>query len=209
MKAIILCLYIAVLPFATYTQVASAQDDTIEDIFKKVIEYTEQGRFPQAMTELSWAQKELQKKNAEKLKSFFPETLAEFKGGESKTGGALGMTTVERSYKKESSKVKVSLTGGSKSGLGNSIAGIAQMGAMFGAQGLNGDAGGMDSFRIDGQTANLKVNQARKKADLTVFLSSGSILKFEMQNGTDGDALKLMAKEIKVADINSYLKAEG
>ncbi len=196
-----ICLFIAVLPLTVQAQ----DEENIQEIFKKVTELTEQQKFPQAIVELGWAEKALQKKNAEKLTSFFPETLADFKADSMKTNAALGMTTVERVYKKEKLEVKVSLTGGSRPGLGNSLAGIAQMGAMLGAKG----AGGMNSFRLDGQTANLNVNENRKKADLTVFLGSGSILKLEMKNGTDSDALKSMVKGLKVGEINDYLKADG
>lgn len=192
--SIVLCALVA-FPSA----VAGAEE--LDAIFGKVNELVGKKNYPKALEELSWAEKEIQKLHNQRLQEFFPNELAGFTGGKTEAGGAMGFSSVERRYTKGSTSVSVALLGGGGSALGGmgGLAAIGQMAAAFG-----GTQPGMDTFRIAGNTATLQVKN--NSAELSVFLSGGSILKLEMQNGKDGEALKSMANALKLSDLDTYLK---
>ena len=175
--------------------------EEIEKIFENVVKLKNDGNYAKAINELTWASKELERMNVEKLKSFLPDTVSGFTGQEVTANAVMGLTSIERNYSKDDISVKVSLTNTSgNSGLGGGFAGLGQLAAAFGGQ------AGLNSFRIDGNTANLEVNQQRKSAELTVFLQSGSILKLDMSNSSDGELLKGLAEGLKLGEIDTYLK---
>jgi hypothetical protein len=189
---------------ACLSMAASAAAEDINDIFKKVNELVQAKNYSKALEELGWAKKEIEKMNSKQLESYFPDTLNGFKGQPVSASNALGFTNIERLYKKdESTSVKVSLTGSGPGGVPGGLGGLAAFGKMAAMMGNNGD--GSDTFRINGRTAQLEEHSDEKRAELTVFLDSGSILKFEGSN-TDGGALKQMAEALKIGDLDTYLK---
>ena len=85
-------------------------------------------------------------------------------------------------------------------GLGG-LAALGQMAAMMG-----GGTPGSDTFRIGGRTATLQATPGSSSSDLTIFLDSGSMLKIESYDGVSGDVLKQMAENLKINDLDNYLK---
>ena len=193
MKSMLLMISILLLSTPAF-----AED--INNIFKKVNEYVAAENYPKAIEELGWAKKEVEKLHVEKLKTFLPDELQGLKGDQVKAQTALGIMSVERNYKNGDERVKLSIAGG-----GAAMGGLAAFGRMAAMMQGTGNAG-MDTFRIDGRTAMLEVKEAQNKADLTVTLDSGMILKLEMRNKADGEKLRKMAESLKIADIDSYLK---
>jgi len=175
--------------------------EDLKTILDRVVSLEKEGNYPKALDELGWARKEIEKKNSEMIGTLLPDSLAGFTGGKVETNGALGFNTVEREYAGENMKVKVSITSGGPGGNNQAMGGLAalgQMAAMFGQQ------AGQDVFRVDGMTASL--NTEGSTPDLTVFLTGGSILKFELTKGTDTATLKKMAETIGVSKIDSKIK---
>lgn len=176
--------------------------EELDAIFKKVNEYVQQQNYPKAIEELSWAKQEIEKKNSQKLQTFFPDDVLGYKGDKTDINNALGFVNVERKYKGEKGIINASLTGGS-GGSGGALGGLAQFGkmaAMFGAQ------GGQETVRISGRTATIEKQPGSKSASISIFLDSGSVLKVESQNSQDTDALKSFAEALKIDEIDKYLK---
>jgi hypothetical protein len=181
----------------------SASAENIDEIFTKVKQYSENQNYPKAIEELAWAEKELQKLHFNKLQSFFPETLGAFKGKPAESQAAFGMSSVEKEYRDGKGILKISLAGGSGGAANNPMGGIAalaRMGQMMGQQ------PGVETFRIDGRTANLKVNEKYKNAELTVFLEGGSILTAKLTKSADGDLLRQAIKQLPLTELDNYLK---
>lgn len=177
--------------------------EELKAIFDKVQQYYQEKNFAKALEELSWAQKEIQKASAQVTQSFFPEEIDGYKGGKLENTEVFGIVNVERSYVKgESESVKVSLMGSNKGQGQNPLGGLAAIGQM--AAMMGGNQPGVDSFRMDGRTAMLETQDS--SATLTVFLDGGSIMKFEMDGSSNGDALKKFAAVFKIADIEKHLK---
>ena len=110
----------------------------------------------------------------------------------------MGFDNIERDYSGNGKKINVSVTGGGAGSAMGGLAGLARMGMMMGGQ-----QPGVDSFRIDGKTANLDTTGG--KAELTVFLDSGSILKVE-GNGVDAATIKSFAEGLKISNLDNYMK---
>jgi len=184
------------------TPTISAAED-LKQIFDKVQQYYQDKNYSKALEELSWAQKEIEKANAQVTQSFFPNEVEGFKGGEIENTNVFGFMNVERSYEKgDSESIKVSLIGSSKSQGQNPLGGLAAMGQM--AAMMGGNQPGVESFRIDGRTAMLEKEDS--SASLTVFLDGGAMLKFEMNGSNNADALKKFAGGFKIGDIEKHLK---
>jgi hypothetical protein len=179
---------------------AFAED--INTIFKKVGELAAQENYPKAMEELSWANKELQKLHFAKLESMLPAEVAGFKGEKAEAQSAMGMTTIQKTYKNGNEKIELNITGSALGGTGGAAGGLAALGRM-GAMMANQP--GVDTFRVDGRTATLK-NQ-RNRAELTLFMESGGMLQLKQNNAKDeGAALKKVLEGLGVAKLDSYLK---
>ena len=178
--------------------------EDIQTIFKKVEELSASENYPKAIEELGWAKKELEKKHLAKLQTMLPEQIAGYKGQKVKSSSAIGFTSVERDYKKGSERIKLTITGGAiGAGAGaGGLAALGRIGAMMGNQ------PGTDTFRLNGKTANLKVQN--KRAEVSVFLESGAILKLEQRKvEDDGKELRTAAENLPVTEIDNYLKGNG
>lgn len=184
---------------------SSTLAEDLKTIFDRVNKYVGENNYAKALSELEWAKKELEKMNAGKLKTFLPDELAGFKGGETKTSNALGFSNTERTYSKGSDAIKISLIGGSSGagGMGAGLAQLGQMAAMFGGQG-----NGIETVRIQGRTATL-TEQPGSRPDLSIFLQGGTILKIESDKGkVTGENLKEIAEAMKLDDLENYISAK-
>jgi hypothetical protein len=187
------------LGLSALTMASPVLAEDLKAILDKVMTFEKEGNYQKALDELAWAKKELEKKNSEQLVKLFPDELVGLKGEKAEVNSALGITNLERNYASDSTEVKVSITGtgGAAGGLGG-LAAFGQMAAMMGAQ------SGQDVFRIDGMTASMEGEGSNSK--LSVFLSGGSILMFELNRGSDSAILKKMAETIGVTKIDNKLK---
>ena len=194
--------------FATVLLVSSnavlAED--LSAVLGRVNQFVAAGNYPKALDELAWARTEIEKLQAGKVKTFFPDTLAGFTGQKESTSNALGFSNFERVYKKDSSAVKISLTGGSSAGgnagFGN-LAALGRMAAMMGQQ------PGQETVRISGRTATLTGTDGGSNPELTIFLDSGSLLKLESEESANGEILKSLAEALKIDDLDAFLRGSA
>lgn len=196
-----------VLALIAMSPLAAAAED-INEIFKKVNEYVASKNFPKALEELNWAKKEIEKQNQDALRSFLPDQLAGFIGEKFEATNAFGISNIERSYKKDSTTVRISLTGGSGASGASPFGGIAALGSMAAMMGAQ-QGTGHDTLRVAGRTATLDLEEGSDNGSLTVFLESGSILKLEMDSGASRTALTSVAEAIKLNDLDNYLKGSS
>ena len=183
--------------------VVRAED--LDTIFNKVKELAQAQNYTKAIEELSWANKELEKLNAQRIESFFPAEVAGYTAGKAEHNSALGFSTMERSYQKSgAAAIKLSLTGGSGGGAAGGLGGLAAFGKMAA---LMGNQPGLDTFRIGGRTASLQ--SEGKQSELSIFLDSGAILKLETSSKGDGSELRTFAEALKISDLDSYLRGQS
>lgn len=176
----------------------SARAEDIKVLFDKVNKLVEAKNYPGALTELSWAQKELEKLHQQQLAQIIPSEVEGFKGNEPEIQSAMGFTTLEREYVKGEQTITMSISGGAGGdGLGG-LAGLAKMGMMMG-----GTQPGIDKIRLGSLAATLDTTAT---PELTVFLDSGAILQLRSGEGVDGAGLKKFAEGLKISDIDTYLK---
>lgn len=178
----------------------ASDDENFDKLLNNLREYVQTGNYPKALEELGWIRRDLEKLDFEATLKYFPDELNGFKGDPATTQSALGMTTIERDYKKENLTIKVSLLGRSGSA-GGAMGGLAALGRFAMMQQQQGGQG-QDMFRLDGRTAIL--NEKGKRADLTVHLESGSVLKFEMKRNGDVGTLREAARAFPIADLDAY-----
>jgi len=187
-----------VLPALTW-----AED--LDAIFKKVQEMVNVKNYPKAIEELAWANKEIEKLHSQRIQTFLPDELSGYKGEKAQTNAALGILSLERNYKKGASEIRVSLTGGQGGSAGGALGGLAAFGRMAA---MMGNGAGQDTFRISGRTAAMQINEGAG-GELSVFLESGSVLKFETNDSAAVPALKAFAEALKVTELDGYLRGQG
>jgi hypothetical protein len=174
--------------------------EELDPIFAKVKSLVASGDYSKALEELKWASKEIEKLNAKKIETFFPDTLNGFTGDKINSSGALGMTNIERTYKKGKDGFKIALTNlGSTAG--GALGGLAQLGsmaAMFGGQ------QGIETMRISGRTAQMDSTGGEPK--LTLFLDGGSMMNVEAIGAAKAEDLKAAIEAMKLDDLEKYLK---
>jgi hypothetical protein len=192
----------------TFTGTAVAEEQ-FGDLLSRATKLKDEGKYSQALAELSWAQKQLEQLHTKKLESFLPAQAGGFTGGEVEANSALGILNIERSYKDAAgTKLKASLTGstssegGAAQGMG-ALAGFAQMAQFMG----NGEAGS-ESVRIK----NARGTITKEGSNLKLMLPLQSTGLFFSVEGVDGKATKeqlvSVAEAVDSAAIESYLKAQ-
>ena len=200
------CIFTCVLIGAISVSTAFAED--FDATLKRVSELRTQGKYAEALNELSFAQQELQKQHVTKMREFFPATLGEFKGGEFETNDALGFFMLERPYSNgKGSKVKLSLSGSGTSqgaaatGIG-ALAGLAQMAAAF------DNSGQTESVRVKSLRGTITTQGGKMR--LMLSLSSGKLLQLEQDSSSpvSKEQLVAMAEGIDYTQLNSYISAQ-
>jgi len=175
---------------------SQANAESIDELFENLKKYVDQGQYTNAMEELQWMQRELDKLHFEKVKAFFPGELVGYKGEDTNSQTVLGFTNLNRTYIGDGSDIEVALTGGA------SVAG--GMAALLRMVNVLGSQENSTKFRLDGRTATL-VSQPDGPASPSVMLKSGSLLTFEAKKVDDADVLKQAASAFPVAELDDYL----
>ncbi|WKZ56871.1 MAG: hypothetical protein QY326_09070 [Bdellovibrionota bacterium] len=188
---------------ALFSSVVALAEEDLNAIFKKVNDFVAAKNYSKALEELGWARKAIEKLHSNKLHDFFPDELNGYRGEKIESSAALGFTNIERTYRKGSSEVKISLVGGSGGGPADGLGGLAALGKMAA---MMGGQPGMDTMRIQGRTATLTEGDMDAGSDLTVFLDSGSMLKIEALAGASSSNLKEFADALKINDLDTYLR---
>ena len=177
-----------------------AKADDLNTIIKRMNEFVAQENYPKALEELSWATKEVEKMHSGKIAKVIPATVNGFVGDAPKFQSVMGFSSIERQYKKGSDSIHVSIEGIASSGAGGAaggLAGIAKMGMMMGGE------EGAETTRLDGHTASVRT---AGNPEITVVLDSGAILKMRAQGNVDAETLKSFAENMKISDLDNYLR---
>jgi len=198
MKRLILLLVAASFVFAA----DAVAEEKFEDLLERATSLRAEGKYPQAMAELNWAQEQLKKAHTEKLKSFFPGEVSGFSAEDFKAANALGMTSIERTYKHSGgAQVKAALVGGSGGAAGGgmgALAGFAQMAARMGGENT-------ENVRLGNKRATITEERGRKK--MIVSLNSGMMFNLEVKRGDiSNEDLTTLAEGVDFAKLESYLQ---
>lgn len=205
MKTTLVSLFLS-FSFLCVSSVVAEED--FSAILKRTQELKDKGLYAQAITELGWATKQLEKLHGKKLEEFFPTTVGSFTKNQVKSENALGFSRVEGSYKgANNTQVKISLLGsaasegGAARGLG-ALAGFAQMAATM----KQGD-GENDVVRVKGQRAT--VENSGGSRSLTLPMQSGMIFKVESRSkAVTQEDLVALAEGFDLQAIENYLRAQ-
>ena len=167
---------------------STAQAEEFADLVKRAQEFEAEGKFPQALTELSLASQQLQKRHVDKLKEFAPGDVEGLTANAIKAEGAMGLVSVERQYSGTGGeRIKFALTGGTGSAAGG-------MGAMMGfAQMAQAMGGGVnsESIRVKGKRGQLSNQNGRLKFSMGV--GNGVMMLIEQQGGRTATKEQIMA----------------
>ncbi|MFM1848797.1 MAG: hypothetical protein RL417_2271 [Pseudomonadota bacterium] len=191
----------AVAAIVLFPPVARGED--LNAVFKRVNDLMAQKSYARALEELGLARQEIERFHLEKVKTFFPATVAGYTGGESKTGGALGIATVDREYTKGTSTLRLGLRGGNAGSGPGSFGSIAQLGRMV--AGMQKQPG-VESVRIGLQPGIIKL--AGAKNTLTLFLESGAVLVVEGLTSASNEELKNFAGALDIISLEKYLSGK-
>ena len=185
--------------FAISPQTVSgaASAESIDELFESLKKYVEQEQYTNAMEELQWIQRELDKLHFDKVKGFFPDALGAYSGGDTKSQTVLGFTNMSRTYSGAGPDIEVALTGGAS--VAGGVAALLQMVNVLGSQ------ENTTTFRLDGRTATLVSDPGGGATSLSVALKSGSLLTFEAEGLEDAEALRQVARSFPVAALDDYL----
>ena len=204
MKKFTLCVGLSLLASTLLPIVNASAEEKFEDIIKRVTDLKAEGKFSEAINEMSWATKQLQSLHQQKLQSFFPGAVAGFTPGEFEQNSALGILSVKRTYKTaDGSTVSVNLTGSSSSEGGaaqgfGALAALAQMGAMM------DNSGKTDTVRINGKRATITNNGG--SPDLMVTAGNGLMLQVESQGSkVTKEQITQLAEAFNFKDFEAYM----
>jgi len=141
MKPYTLIVLGSTLAFGIPQGVAQTKDDAAAAC-GEAVKLIAEDDFAGALDEAKWCVESLQQMKQQAMLTVFPDTVAEFTGGELSNQSAMGMTILEREYTGVDGKVNISLTTGVA---GGGLAALAQLG-----MGLS--SGGGKKMRIQKRT---------------------------------------------------------
>lgn len=132
-----------------------------------------------ALDEAQWCVESLQQLRQQATLEVFPEEVDGFAGGELDNQSAMGMTLLERTYSRDGTEVKVSLTTGIA---GGGLAALAQLGMGMGA-------GTGKKIRVQKRTV-LDMSEMGGESQYMVQLKSGGMMTI---SSSDLDAEQLLS----------------
>ncbi len=157
-------------------------------------ELFKEGDVEGALEEARWCVTQLEQIKQNQVSSFFKDEINGYAGGKIDQQQAMGISMVERVYKKNSNSIKVSLSGGASGAANNAFAALAS----FGMQAAAGK-----KIRIQRRTAN--VNEEGGSNQVVITLKSGGMLHFESSN-LSSESIIEFAKAFPVADLDDARK---
>lgn len=183
-----------VLVFGLSASMCVLSEEDPSESCSDAAELFSEGDVEGALEEARWCVTQLEQLKKNETVSFFKNEINGYKGGELDSQQAMGITVIERNYRKNEQEISVSLTGGVAGGMNNAFAALAAMGMQQGGQG--------EKIRIHRRTAT--VTNEGGTAQLVVVLKSGGMLTFE-SNDVSRDDLVAFAKEFPVADLDDSI----
>lgn len=158
---------------------------------KSAAELFKEGDVDGALEEARWCVTQLEQMKQGQISEYFKDEVNGYKGGKIASQQAMGMSSVERSYTKKGSKIKVSLAGGASSAGNSAFSALAQFGLQMGGSGTK--------VRIQRRSA--VINNKGNSVQLIVTLKSGGMLNFDSRD-VDEDELVAFAKKFPVKELD-------
>lgn len=152
-----------------------------------------------ALEEASWCVEGLQQIKSNRALAMFPDEVDGFIGGELKSQKALGMSMIERDYKRDGKTISITMTGGGGSGAAAGLAGLAALAEM----GMNLGAQAGTKFRVQRRT--VIDTSENGKANFMVQLRSGGMLTIS-SSSVDQETAMAFVKAFPIADLDDALK---
>lgn len=173
---------------------------SFDDTLKKASELKAKGDIRGAIEELNWAQQELGKENMTKIASFIPDQVLDYKGDKLENSAALGMATMDRTYKNADTTIKVSMltSSGSDAGLG----GLAAFAGM--AAGMGGQVPGMENIRLKGAKGVIDTTNTTPKA--TISVSNSVTINVEGVTNVTKEKLVAFVEALNLEGLANYMK---
>jgi hypothetical protein len=179
------------------------QAEDINAVFKRVNDLLAQKSYAMALGELGLARQEIEKLHLQRIQAFLPQTVAGFTGGNIRTGGALGVMTVDREYTKGALTLQLGFRGGNSGNGPGTFGNIAQLGRVVAT---TQKQPGVESVRIGAQTGIIKASGP--KNTLTLFLESGSVLMVAGPVSATNEELRTFAEALDVVNLEKYLSGK-
>jgi len=169
----------------------NANEENPADTCNSASELFKEGDIDGALEEARWCVTQLEQMKQSQIGKFFKDEINGYKGGKLATQQVMGLSSVERSYTKSGSTIKVSLTGGASAAGNSAFSALAKFGLQMGGSGTK--------VRIQRRTA--VINNKGNSVQLIVTLKSGGVLNFDSK-GVDEDELIAFAKKFPVKELD-------
>lgn len=173
----------------------------VDTIFKKVNELKTAGKYQQALIEIGWAVKELERMHIEKLRTFMPATIEGFGPAQTDSTSVIGMINLQRTFSRESDNAQLMVSMSGSVGNNPATSGFGQLGAMNQATGNPGQ----ETFHVEGNVATLVADKVANTSEVTVFIGS-MVLKINLGGSADKEFLRKALNSMKIRELTEYLK---
>lgn len=188
------------LSLVVFSSVSQAED--FKDLMQRAQQFEDEGKFPQALTELNLAVQEIQRRHVEKLKEFAPGDVSGMTAEPAKAQAAMGMVSVEKVFKGSGGeRIRFAITGGSAGAAGG-------MGAMMGLAQMAHAMGGVNSetVRVGGKRGQLTNQNGRLSFSMGV--GSGAMMLIEQQGGKSPSKEQILAiaNATNIEGLDKYLE---
>ncbi len=168
----------------------AATMDEIKEATDALVEFIEKGDLKKAQEEVDFLAAALKELDFAAKKDFFKDDLAGFLGGETSVQAAMGVSVIERTYKRGGQTVKVSLT---EMG-GGGLAGLAAMGQMFGQP--------QGTFRLPGRIPASVTNQGGR-VEITATIGT-AMFKVESSSAKE-EIVKAVANAFPTKELKEHM----
>ena len=180
---------------------ANAVDEAADACIEAARLITEDDDLDAAIEEATWCLTGLKQLKEEIKLSLFPDELDGFVGGEIQNEAVMGMTSVSRVYTRDGDTLTVSLmsAGGAA---GGALAGLGELGKLFGA--LEGASAATGGKKIRIQRRTVVASDDGGTGSLRAELKSGGTLQVESQD-LDSDELADFLREFPLAELDDAI----
>ena len=187
---------------ALFSSVNSARAQTAEDASAACLEAArmiEENDFTSALDEAKWCVESLEQVKRERTFTVFPEEIDGFVGGELQNESALGMSMIEREYRRDGDTISVSLvSGGIASGglASGGLAALAQLGL--------GAGGAGKKIRVQKRTV-IDMSESSGNAQFLVQLKSNQGMLTISSDDLPSDDVLAFVREFPIKDLDEAL----
>ncbi len=188
---------------ALTSSVNSVQAQTAEDASAACLEAArmiEENDFSNALDEARWCVESLEQVKRERTFTVFPEEIDGFAGGELQNESALGMSMLEREYRRDGDTITVSLVSGGIAGGGLASGGLAALAQL----GL-GAGGAGKKIRVQKRTV-IDMSESAGNAQFLVQLKSSKGMLTISSDDLPSDEVLAFVRAFPIRDLDEALQ---